>query len=118
MKNDSGTKPKGVIVYLARSAEADVADLEKSLKLLRKNFLRRFSYPVIVFIEESFKPEWKQRLLETTRVKCRFETIRFEIPSFLAGEKFPEYVLEPKFKMGYRHMCRFFSGAIYREPAL
>ncbi len=118
IKNNSQSKPNGVILYLARSSQADVADLIKSLKLLRKNFLKRFSYPVIVFVEESFTSEWKKLIQKDAGIRCRFETVRFEVPSFLAGEQFPEYVLEPKFKMGYRHMCRFFSGVIYRHPAL
>lgn len=117
-KKTGPEKTNSVIVYLARSAEADVKDLTKSLALLKKNFLKKFSYPVIVFVEDSFSEDWKKQVRSESGVDCRFETVHFEIPSFLASQNFPEYVLEPKFNMGYRHMCRFFSGAIYQEPAL
>ena len=113
-----GKMPKSVILYLARSSEHDVKDLLRSVTLLGRNFLRRFPYPVIVFVEKDFKDEWKELVIKKSRVNCRFETIQFEVPEFLADRKFPEFVLEPKFTMGYRHMCRFFSGAVYSEPSL
>ena len=109
---------KSVIVYLARSSEEDVRDLCRSLTLLKKNFLRRFPYPVVVFVETSFRETWKKELREGSKVNCRFETIEFCLPDFLDSAAIPEYVLQPKFKIGYRHMCRFFSGKIYDEPSL
>lgn len=112
------SRPKAVVVYLARSTQQDAADLSRSLKLLKKNFLNRFRYPVVVFIEPSFKGEWKNEVLRNSGVDCRFETIEFSVPSFLNAQAIPEYVFHPKFTLGYRHMCRFFSGAMYLEPAL
>ncbi len=112
------SKPQAVIVYLSRSAEQDVRDLCRSLKLLKKNFLNKFPYPVIVFVEKDFKEEWKRVILKESRVPARFETVDFRVPDFLDPRTIPEWVYHPKFNLGYRHMCRFFSGTIYQEPAL
>src|SRR3989344_3280370 len=109
---------KAVIVYLARSAEADVRDLCRSLTLLKKNFLNRFPYPVVVFVEPSFRETWKEEVKKKSGVACRFETVEFRIPNFLNPRTVPDFVYHPKFTVGYRHMCRFFSGTIYNEPAL
>ncbi len=73
---------------------------------------------MIVFVEKDFKEEWKQVILKESKVPARFETVDFRVPSFLDASTIPEWVYHPKFNLGYRHMCRFFSGMIYREPSL
>jgi len=110
----------GVIVYLARSTEQDVTELIGSLSSLKKHFLDRFPYPVIAYVEESFRPEWKHRVILKTGITPKFERVHFEIPEFLNPKDIPQYyppgtTLHP---IGYRHMCRFFSGTIYRHPSL
>src|SRR5689334_19470703 len=112
------SKPRAVILYLSRSAEQDVRDLVKSLICLRTNFLKKFPYPVVVFVESDFKDAWKKEIAEKSGVSPRFETVDFRLPDFLDPNTVPEWVYHPKFNLGYRHMCRFFSGTIYREPAL
>ena len=111
-------KPQAAIVYLSRSAEQDVSDLTRSLACLKKNFLKKFPYPVIVFVERDFKDEWKKQIVKKSGVAPRFETVDFRVPDFLDPQTIPEWVYHPKFNLGYRHMCRFFSGTIYLEPAL
>ncbi|MDP6671139.1 MAG: hypothetical protein QGI60_04980, partial [archaeon] len=42
----------------------------------------------------------------------------FGIPKFLNNLEIPEKVGPAGNPIGYRHMCRFFTGAIYQQPAL
>jgi len=111
-------KPRGVIIYLARSQEEDVTNLIKSLRLLKEHFLNKFSYPVIIFVENSFKDTWKKQIKDSAALDPRFEIVRFEIPPFINPEDVPPRVGEYGHGIGYRHMCRFFSGLVYLNPIL
>lgn len=110
---------KAVVVYLARSKPKDIAELKLSLSLLDVNFNDKFKYPVIIF-HEDINENLMKKIREATRSKVQFEKVRFEIPDFLNKEKIPEfiYVDGDCFSIGYRHMCRFFSGIIFQHPAL
>jgi len=111
-------KPKAVIIYLVRSLKKDVKNLIKSLGLLKAHFLDKYPYPVIVFIEDSFKEEWKEQVVSETNIVIQFEQVKFEIPYFLNKSKIPDYVGSCSHGIGYRHMCRFFSGTVFQHPAL
>lgn len=60
-----------------------------------------------------------------------FEKVNFDtLPNGLIQDQIPKYFPhptlwvgpvgygDPGFSIGYRHMCRFFSGEIYKHPAL
>jgi alpha 1,2-mannosyltransferase len=107
---------KAVIVYMARSTERDIRNLKRSLGLLDRNFNDRFHYPVIVF-HEDFTEELKGELRASTRSPITFELLEFALPEFLDPAEVPDKVLG-RFGVGYRHMCRFFGGMMYRHPAM
>jgi len=115
----SASQIKAVIVYLARSRAKDIANLKRSLSLLDVNFNDQFNYPVIVF-HEDFDEKLMENIRNVTRSDLKFEKVKFEIPDFLNREEIPEFVYVDwfKFPIGYRHMCRFFSGLIFQHPAL
>ncbi|VVB92993.1 Glycolipid 2-alpha-mannosyltransferase [uncultured archaeon] len=117
MKDEKSVK--AAIVYLARSKSGDIANLKRSLSLLDVNFNDKFKYPVIIF-HEDINENLMKKIREATRSKVQFEKVIFEIPDFLNKEEIPElvYVDGDCFSMGYRHMCRFFSGIIFHHPAL
>ncbi len=117
MKDEKSVK--AAIVYLARSKSGDIANLKCSLSLLDVNFNDKFKYPVIIF-HEDINENLMKKIREATRSKVQFEKVIFEIPDFLNKEEIPElvYVGGDCFSMGYRHMCRFFSGIIFHHPAL
>ena len=101
-------KCNAVIIYLSR--KQDINDLKKSLKLLHKYFNKRFNYPIIIF-HDDFSEEDKQILLrEYSNIK--FEYIKFKIPSWIDKTK-----LYHK-RLGYNHMCRFFSGELFKHSAI
>jgi len=109
-------KPKAAIVYLARSTEKDLALLRRSLRLLERNFTRHHDYPVLVF-NEDFCPALQRELQGITRSRLSFPLVEFALPDFVDRAKVPEFVFG-RFGVGYRHMCRFFSGMLFLHPAM
>lgn len=119
MEEKSRSHIGAAIVYLARSRKKDINDLKRSLSLLDINFNDEFKYPVIIF-HEDFDEKLSKNIRESTRSDLKFEKIKFEIPDFLKNENIPEYIYVDgsEFSIGYRNMCRFFSGTIFFHPAL
>ena len=118
------------IIYLVRSSEKDVEEFNKSLSLLEKNLLAFTKYTdVIVFVEDSFE-EYKSKV--DTNLKLRYERIEFKVPDYPQDilDQIPEFYPHPThgngpivwghpgFSMGYRHMCRMFSGDVYKIPLI
>jgi len=110
---------KAAIAYLVRSKRKDIADLKRSLSLLDINFNDRFNYPVIIF-HEDFSDNLMENIRKSTHSKLQFAKVIFEIPDFLNKEEIPEFVFVDgsEFPIGFRHMCRFFSGLIFQQHIL
>ena len=118
------------ILYLVRSSDQDVEDFNKSLRLVEENLLPYTnSTDVLVFCEESFE-EYKSKV--QTNLNLRYETIEFNVPEYPQEilDQIPEFFPHPThgngpvawghpgFSMGYRHMCRFFSGELYNNTVI
>jgi len=112
-------KQNATIVYLVRNTKRDIDNLLSSLKMLDVNFNKAYNYPIILFHENITSDKIEYIKCSTTSI-LYFEKIVFEVPQFLNKDTIPEivYVNGFGFSMGYRHMCRFFSGIIYHHPAL
>ena len=121
---------KDCVLFLVRSSEADVEELNVSLSLVETNLLAFCSnVDVLIFHEKSFH---NLKHLVRSTVQLKYIEIEFKIPSYSAPirEKIPEFFPHPThgkgpvawghpgFSMGYRHMCRFFSGAMYENSIL
>ena len=120
------------IIYLVRTSNEDLKDFINSLNSLYKNFLQFYDYPVLAFIEESFGIVYQKKLLDSIpeKLNISFETIEFKIPHFLHDKNIPDMYPHPThgngpiawghpgFPIGYRHMCRFFSGEMYKHPEI
>jgi hypothetical protein len=111
---------EAAIVYLTQ--KKDVFLLIESIKLLSKNFLFDYPYPVLILeddLTESDKENIKKSI-ENENIKSllQFVKINFLIPKSL---DLNENLYNPPlsdFKMGYRNMCRFFSGEIFNFNVL
>ena len=118
------------ILYLVRSSDQDVEDFNKSLALVEQNLLPYTnSTDVLVFVEPSFE-EYKSKV--RTNIELKYETIEFQVPNYPQEilDQIPEFFPHPThgngpvewghpgFSMGYRHMCRFFSGELYTYSVL
>jgi hypothetical protein len=123
---------KDCVLYLAGNSEENIKDFHKSLRLLYQNYLKNFSCDVVVFHEKAFIQHLPILIKAFPNISFKFFEITFELPKYNAYilEKIPEYFPHPThgngpiawghpgFSMGYRHMCNFFAGDIYNQPAL
>ena len=121
---------KSCIVYLVRSTKEDIDGLNKSLDLVSKNILPYTKdLDILLFHEESldnFLPD----IIKLPNIKLH--KIEFNIPEYPEEIKnnIPEFYPHPThgkgpiawghpgFTLGYRHMCRFFAGEIFKNDIL
>lgn len=118
------------ILYLVRSSDEDLNNFNKSLDLVEKNLTPHTSnVDLLVFCEENFE-DFKSKV--KTNLNIRYQMVDFEFPDFNQEilNNIPEFYPHPThgngpvarghpgFPMGYRHMCRFFSGHMYEFDIL
>jgi alpha 1,2-mannosyltransferase len=124
---------KDCILYLVRSSTEDLDSLNKSLDLLEKNLLPsldKSKTDILLFHESSFE-EYKPKVKKIKGIQMIFLEIKFEIPKLnIPLEQIPEFFPHPThgngpiaywhkgFTMGYRHMCRFFTGWLYEQEIM
>ena len=118
--------PKSCIYYLVYEHPTHLRRLEASLKLLSTNFTSEFPYP-IVFGHEGLSNEARNFIKKAAPVEVDhyFKKVDFALPNYSEEilssipEKFKwDGIWDQNafFSMGYRHMCRWFSGAMYNDP--
>lgn len=94
---------------------------EKSIELLKLNFLENNNYPIYVFNEDVEEVFFEKLNLEFT-LKITSIKIKFELPDFLKNKSVPEFIFVDgvpfPFTLGYRHMCRFYAGEMYKHQIL
>eukprot|EP01116_Phalansterium_solitarium_P015253 TRINITY_DN3357_c0_g1_i1.p1 TRINITY_DN3357_c0_g1~~TRINITY_DN3357_c0_g1_i1.p1 ORF type:complete len:384 (+),score=100.40 TRINITY_DN3357_c0_g1_i1:120-1271(+) len=112
--------PRASFVLLIRSSLQDVELAFRALSQMEANFNNAVKYPYSIFVEENFPDEWKDRLRSTTQATMNFVQLMFELPPFVTRARVPQYIeaYERNFTVGYRHMCRFFGGAMVWQKAL
>lgn len=110
------------IFYLVNDNPIHIRRLYNSLECLQKNFLDEYPYPVVIGHEGI-----SQTVIDNIK-----HYIKSEVYLYNVNLKMPDYTQEilnqiPErfkghwdenafFSIGYRHMCRFFSGEIYKDP--
>jgi alpha 1,2-mannosyltransferase len=117
------------IIYLINSTEESLKEIKESISMLKDNFLRDFSYPITIFREKNFKKEWEIEI-EKIYDNIHFSLVEFKIPAINSHLDIPEFTPHPThgegpiawghpgFNLGYRHMCRFMSGDIFRNSEI
>jgi len=113
--------PNCCIFYLVNNNPIHLKRLYDSLDCLSKNFLCKYPYTV-VFGHEGLSQDTIAEIKQHISTKHYFHKIEFTIPPY------PEHIADQipvKFKghwdenaffsLGYRHMCRYFSGEIFRD---
>ena len=104
------------IVYLVDTY--DIEYFKRSLKCLSES-KSLAQYPIIAFHESTLSKEIRQQISDEYNV--RFSLVEFILPEYppeilsQIKEDFYVDVTPHPFKMGYRHMCRFFSGEIFKR---
>lgn len=112
--------PNSCIYYLINNREVDIKRLISSLECLDRNFLKNYPYPVVLGYED-LSQEDMDMISSKIKVKHFFHKLSFELPNYSAqiSEQIPvrfkgHWDESAFFSMGYRHMCRFFSGEMYK----
>ena len=113
--------PNSCIFYLVNEQEVHLARLESSLKCLKKNFLKEHPYPVVLG-HEGLSAATKDRIRKVVPDTHYFHKVEFSLPDYSKDilDKIPEkfkghWDENAFFSMGYRHMCRLFSGGLYKD---
>lgn len=115
------------IVYLTRSRDFSV--FVSSIVLLYKNFCNTFPYPVLVYHDDLSDEQisYVSTILKNQNgypPNIQFVEIEFVTPKEILldptlyehPDKYP--ISLQNFGMGYRHMCRFFSGEIFNHQSI
>ena len=103
-----------VLVYLCCGSEEEFKELVRSVHLVDRHFTRLHPYPVKIF-HEGFTEGEMQRIRDVApHTDLHFVHIVFELPSFIDASSVPAQV--GPYKVGYRHMCRFFSKTLFERP--
>ena len=121
---------KNCVTYLLRSSDDDIEMLNKSLSLLENNLLKYTSnYDVIIFHENDLG-ELKNKI--NSNINITYIEIVLGPPNYEDDikNKIPEFYPHPThgngpiawghpgFTIGYRNMCRFFSGEFHTMEIL
>jgi len=110
---------KGVI-YLMVGLEYQLAGAMDLLFQLEHNLLVK--YPVIIFFDDpTLAPALEMLRARSEKLEVNLHQLKFEVPEFVPKEKVVE---EPAGftgkigSVGYRHMCRFYSGDVFNLKVL
>ena len=101
-----------VLNYLTTNSSDDIHDLGLSLESFQESFPDTH-HPIIVFYDSLISTEVRVGLVKKVpKLNLWF------VNQFFAGH--PDIIDPPLHyrPLGYRHMCRFESGAMFRHPAL
>lgn len=98
-----------VVVYLIRGDENSIAALEKSLSLLRQNFLPWSPADILVFHENNMHPD--QLIGRTAGLPVNTAMVDFSSRP-IGTESLSQA------QNGYRHMCHFFANEIFFRKEL
>ncbi|RNF10357.1 alpha-1,2-mannosyltransferase [Trypanosoma rangeli] len=122
--SNTDSKVNGVILFLAGKNEPFF--LSRTLPLLEAHFLVYFSYPVHIF-HEDMPEQWQTAIRDAIPSACRvsFEDVgRFwrELPDGVTEKQLAAWMRTPPQRRyqgrGYRIMCRFWAGLVWRLPSL
>ena len=125
--------PRAAIVYLCCKGHHDVAHLQASLRLLLRNFLARFPYPVFILHDRHIQQQHKEAILNASRPASDFSPasqqegqggeasaeVRFvpiNISASLRGSKHGKALKCRWHYQGYCEMSRFLAGTLHHLP--
>ena len=117
------------LIYLLRASNDDIELFHKSISLVKQNINDSLNDVDIIVIHEKNMEKYYDKLNKQYPY-LKFIEIEFSLPEHYSGKEVPKFFPHPThgegpvawghpgFPMGYRHMCRFFSGEIFKLDEL
>ncbi|KAF8520399.1 nucleotide-diphospho-sugar transferase [Hysterangium stoloniferum] len=115
----SDGKPNAVIVMLV--APSRMTQAVVSIRNIEDRFNRRLKYPYVILTEATITDELRDKLNYVTEGRGTFASLPEDMwgpPSYLDQAKMDEAQRTLGFTLGYRSMCRFYSGFFWKHPAI
>ncbi|KAH6848154.1 glycosyltransferase family 15 protein [Chaetomium sp. MPI-CAGE-AT-0009] len=119
-------RESAALVMLARNSELDEA--RETIRNIEAQFNQWFNYPVVFLNNEPWDPDFVRELNASVSGKAIFDTIPAADWSYPDGidpttarQSMARQAAAGVWNGGkesYHHMCRFYSGAFYTQPAL
>jgi hypothetical protein len=114
------------IVVLLNNQQEHILNFRKNLELLFLNYLQNNPCNLVCFHESNFPIDEIEYLKNNYSINFIFQDINFKVPEYPSEImlQIPKFVPHPYFPnaqgfgLGYRHMCRFFSGEMFKHPIL
>ncbi|KIJ48935.1 glycosyltransferase family 15 protein [Sphaerobolus stellatus SS14] len=113
------SKPNAVIVMLVSLSRINQALV--ALRNIEDRFNRRLKYPYVLLTEANITEEVHGKVRWITEGRAKFADLPSDMwgpPAFLDPERIKVSLQTIGFTLGYRSMCRFFSGFFWRHPAI
>lgn len=109
------------VIYLMAGLEEQLDSCRLLLEQLKDNL--KVKYPVVIFYDDPALAPRLQRFQKVFAHDFRLTVIplKFEIPEWVSREQvvpLPSGFVGKYSTVGYRHMCRFYSGLVFNHPAL
>jgi alpha 1,2-mannosyltransferase len=116
---------KNCIIILLNNSEKDISFFKRSFPFLNENYLKHHRCDVILFHENDF-PKSEIDLIKSYKNDIIFHELHFDLPSYSEDvlKQIPDFYPHPDFPqalgfpIGYRHMCRFFAGEVFKQEIL
>jgi hypothetical protein len=119
-------KINAAVVVLAR--DSDLEQLLGTLANFEAKFNKQYHYPYVFLNDIPFREYFKSSVLHVTSSACVFGEVppeHWDVPGWLNMSVVKESMTHMKkhkvrrsTRLGYRQMCRFFSGFFFRHPLL
>jgi len=112
-------KPNAVLVMLVSPSRLNQAI--RAVRNIEDRFNHRLKYPYVIITEANITDEVQQKINWITEGRAMFADLSPEMwgpPDFLEQERIDASLNTIGFSMGYRAMCRFYSGFFWKHPAV
>ena len=104
-----------IIILLDNNQLNRLVELIERLELIFNN---KYNYPYVLFNNEEFTNDFKTEIVKHTDSTVEFGLIpneHWSVPVWIDRQKLNESFNKIGFSIGYRHMCRFYSGFFFRH---
>jgi hypothetical protein len=107
--------PKSIVLYMIGTKPEHYIDLVDSLTALHRYYLSRWGYEVLI-MHEGLTLLQMQRLVDIYP-RSSFYLLNLTFPSHINASSV-SYQVAGHASIGYRHMCRFYSGGIFSTDVM